>query len=497
MSRLKAGSTAWLLAHELKLLWRAFGIRSKAMLGVAVIFLLFAHAAGWAAMHANAFGTFIARAPGAAVVMSVFVFLLVQASAFGLAVRLLFEREDMALLLSSPISMLRVYAVRAVAVGLTSVGMIALFFLPMANMGPFAGHWEALAAYPALVAVGLACAAVALTATLALVRWLGLRRARVVAQLVGAFLGAGLVIAMQAEAFISGGSRRSLRAGLNSHEAQYWLGAESPLLWPLRAMMGEAVPLVVGVGLALALFVLAVGSTHRAIVAAVQEAPQAAVPRPRGISARRFRSGLVRIVVVKELKLIARDPMLIARALLQMLYLVPLLWVAMRRTQPAELLAAALVVLAAGIAATLAWITMSGEEAPDLLGACPVSIERLRWLKAATALLPVGILVMPFVGWYAHESWRAGAVVTLFLLLALASSALVQVWATRLGGGKDLRTRGGQAVVVRLTDSVSSFGWALGCYMALKASPWLIAGIAIGLLAPGMAWLARERRYFA
>jgi ABC-2 type transport system permease protein len=190
---------------------------------------------------------------------------------------------------------------------------------------------------------------------------------------------------------------------------------------------------------------------------------------------------------------VARDPTLIAKALLQLLYLVPLLVITLQRNQPQGILAAALVVLAAGLAGTLAWITVSGEEAPDLLGAAPLSLERVRWLKVAAALVPVAVLVAPFLAWYAHIALGFAATVAIFVAAALASSAVVQLWATPLGGGRDLHKRRSQNPFVHLADTLSSFGWGLACYLALARSPWLVAGVVLGLFAPVVAWLGARR----
>ncbi|MGE5096086.1 MAG: hypothetical protein ACM3SO_13165 [Betaproteobacteria bacterium] len=491
----RAASAPWLLAHEMRLLWRSFGIRSRIVAGLAVIFVAFAHAAGWMLLRSHALEALIARAPGSAIAITVFVVLFVVSSAFGLAVRVLLERGDLELLLASPVRMRTVYGVRALTVALASVGSIALFALPLGNMGPFVGQWRALAAWPALGALGLAAAALALAGTLGLVRWLGLRRARVVAQLMGAFVGVAFVLALQAEALLPSERREALHAWVQGSLHDGWLGPDSLLLWPLRAFMGEALPLAAVVAIATALFAGVIRATEQAFLHAVQDAPAADAPRrgARGLRERSFGAGLVRLVVAKELTLVARDPTLMSKALLQMLFLLPLFIVLARRTQPAEIMASALVVIAAGIAGTFAWMTVSGEEAADLLASAPVPLERVRRLKAFAALVPVAIVMAPFVAWYAWLSPAMALVVVLFIALALASSAVVQVWSTPMGGGRDLRQRYRQNPFVNIADTVSSFGWGFACYLALAGSGWLAAGIAIGCIAPAAAWLSGRR----
>jgi ABC-2 type transport system permease protein len=497
MPAFKPASWPWLLAHELRLLWRSFGVRSRFMFALAVAFVVLAHVAGYLMVRAHALETLVQRAPGSAIVVVVFVTLLVVSSAFGLAVRVLLERGDLDLLMTSPVPMTTIYTVRGLTVAVGCVGSMGLFLLPFANMGPFAGEWRTLAAWPALASLGLASAAMALAATLALVRWLGVRRARVAAQLLGAFIGIAFVIAMQAEPLLPEERRQALWRWLRAQSQDGWLSSESPLLWPLRAFAGEALPLAAMVALGVVAFVLVVRLTHGAFLRAVQDAPQAGSSRAKGGlmggPAREFRTGLARVVIAKEITLIARDPALLARALLQLLYLVPLFIVMVRRGQPAPLLAAGLVLLAAGLASTLAWITVSGEEAPDLLGAAPVDLERIRWLKVAAALAPVVIVVLPFLAWLAHDALVDAAIAALFVGLALASGAVVQVWSTPLGGGRDVRLRYRQNPFVTIAETLCHIAWAGACWLAFARSPWMLAAMAAACVAPAAAWRSGRR----
>ncbi len=172
-------------------------------------------------------------------------------------------------------------------------------------------------------------------------------------------------------------------------------------------------------------------------------------------------------MIVKELKLIARDPLLIAKSLVQGVALVPLMLLLVRKSQLAGLLGASLVLLASMLAGIFAWIAVSGEEAPDLLGSSPVDDDRLRWLKVAAALLPVGVLCTPFLAWYAYLSWRLFAIVVVFLTLSLASAGVIQVWTGVPGSGRDLRVRNRKNILANLVESMATFGWAGACYLAM------------------------------
>lgn len=491
----RPGTWPWLLAHELRLLWRSFGIRSRVIAALGVVFLLLAHAGGYLMARTNALHVLIERSPASAITISVFVILLVVSSAFGLAVRVLVERGDLDLLLTSPVPMTTIYAVRGLTVAAASVGSMALFVLPLADMGPFAGDWRLLAAWPTLAAIGLAAAALALAATLALVRWLGVRRARVASQVLGATVGIGFVLTMQLQPLLSARHRHALAAWLRAEEQGGWLSHDSPLLWPMRAFVGETLPLVLLVLIGVGLFVLVVRGSQAAFLRALQDAPQVPARRMREArTARPFRSGLARVVVAKEMRLLARDPALLARTLLQVVYLVPLFIIMVRKGQTAAVIAAGLVVLASGVGSTLAWMAVSGEEAPELLRSAPVDLERVRWLKVLAALFPAAALTMPFLVWLARESVAAAATAGLFVVLALASCAVVQAWSTALGGGRDPGQRFRRNPFVSIAETLCSFAWAGACWLAFMRSAWAVPVVAFALVAPAAAWLSARRQ---
>lgn len=496
MPRLEPPGWPWLLACELRLMWRAFGLRSWPMAALGVLLIAFAHLAGFAFWRSGLLTRGVQAASAAYAAVTVFVVLLVLSAAFGLAVRALFERGDLDLLGSSPVPVTHVFATRGIAVAAGAVAPVALFVLPVADMGPLAGHWGALAAWPALFAIGLACAAAGFAGTLALVRWIGARRARVAAQVAGAFIGAALVLAMQLQSMLPRSAQRAVARWMEGEEGRAALGPDSILLWPLRAMLGEIVPLLAIVALAVGAFAWVVRGTARQFSEAVMAPEAIATGRRRDRGAGEFREGLARIVVRKELLLMARDPMLIGKSLLQVLYLIPLFVVMARHGQGPEALAAGLVLLSASIAATLGWIAVSGEEAPDLLGSAPVGMARLRALKVVGATIPIAVLVLPFIAWYAVNAAAVAPTVALFVAAAVLSSAMVQVWGTRLGAGRDLAVRRSQGWLLRLADNVSSFGWAGACYAAMSGAPWFLVALAlaVGLFGPVGAWLSSRLR---
>jgi ABC-2 type transport system permease protein len=478
----------------MRLWWRmSGGLTSKLGIAGAAALVTLLHAAAWAAMRHFDAGFLLERFSPFLILLWLVALTSAMSFAFGLAVAAVFERGDLDLLLSSPIAPATVQSVRALGVAASSVALLLFVLAPFVNMGAWHGHPRLLLAYPVTLAIGLGCAGVAMAATLVLVRALGVRRARVVAQLMGAFIGAVVLIASQAPNLLPPSMRASV-AHLLKDRATGWLGAESLLALPVRALMGDAADAALVVAAGLATFVAAMRLTAGLFARTAQASSEAAAgKRTRQSRQGAFRTGVAASVVRKELVLLARDPVLISKALLQVLYLIPLFVILVHNHSLAAALAPTVVVLASGLAGNLAWITVSGEEAADLLGSAPISRERVLWLKCLAALLPVAAIVMPIVAWYALRSPREGALVAAFVALGCATSGLMQIWTAKPGSARDFKARGKENLLVGFVEVFTTLGWAAACWLALQASPWAFAMMAFASLAPGVAWVKGRR----
>ncbi len=180
--------------------------------------------------------------------------------------------------------------------------------------------------------------------TLALVRAFGVRRAKVIAQLLGAMAGAVLFIISQAFNLLPAESQRGLASWIKSDAGQAWLGPQSALWLPARAIFGDvgpaAIVVVAGVGLFLAVILLC----ERIFLDGTRESDAPATrARPASLEGGKFNAGLSHVVIMKELRLLWRDPKLITQALLQILYLLPMIFIVMRRGTVTDVLAPAVI----------------------------------------------------------------------------------------------------------------------------------------------------------
>jgi ABC-2 type transport system permease protein len=493
---LRPATWPWLLAHEIRLAWRGF-FSDKSDLMLLLIGLL------WVVLHVPAYFLMRDATPdvlsGFGIVIAGlifwFAFTLMLSSAVVLSVNALYDRGDLDLLISSPLPTSTVFTVRGLGVAVSSAAMFLAFATPFAHMGIVHGHLGFIAIYPVLAGVALGAAALGLVLTLVLARLFGARRARVIGQVLSALIGASIFMLLQSPNFVSDEVRAAWMPRIIAALSSDWLAPDSPLWWPIRGLFGAALPVLGTLIAGTAAFAVVIGVTSKAFVTGTQESTTKPARHGKAQGEIRFRPGLARNIVRKELLLIRRDPNLIAKTLLQALYLLPLLFIIGRNDQLLflEALPSAMILLLAGVAGNLAWITIAAEEAPDLIGSAPVDREKIRWLKAAAALMPVAFVAAPFVAFYLFRAPRLGLGFAVFLSLGLLASAVTQVWGGKPSSQRDLKQRQKQNVGLNFAELIGTVAIAAACYLTLTRSWGGLAVLPVGLLAPGIAWVMRRR----
>lgn len=495
---LAAGSWPWLLRHELRLAWRdAGGARLAFLIGIGGLLWLAYHAAVWSLLRFIVDPT--AMQPATFILVGAIlwlIFTLMLSQSITLSVGVFFDRGDLDLLLASPLRPRNVFIVRGLGVAVASVVVYAALLAPVAHVGALTGKPGLLAIYPALAGMALLAASLGMASTIALVRLLGARRARVAAQLLGAFVGAALFLALQLNSVVS--PERSARwlalwraAVLESGP----LGPHSPLWLPLQAMLGDPLSLVVLATAGAGSFVFVTAAMARRFLAGTQESMTTPTPAAPSLAPARFRGGLWRIVLVKEWKLIGRDPQLIANTLLQTLYLLPLILVWVRGASAERLLVPAVVMGATTLASSLAWLTVAAEDAPELLASAPVAHGLLRRAKLVAALLPVWLLVSPLAIWLAFSRPYAAAIFAGCVGAGTLVTASIHLALPRPGHRRDMRRRNKANIVGTLLETSTAIAWTAlsACLLAAPTFAWLAALPALGT--PAVAWwLGRARR---
>jgi ABC-2 type transport system permease protein len=508
--QLKPASWPWLLRHEIRLAWHSAG-QTKAWI------ILGLGGAFWLAYHAAAFGVlkgldFVSAKQS--IKASTFVLwgsvalwasmTVMLSYAITLSVSALFDRGDLDLLFSSPIPPRTVMTVRCLGVAF-SIGFIyVLLGAPFAHVGIFTGRPQLLAVYPATIAIALLVTAIGMLATLSLVRVFGARRAKTIGQVLGAVVGALAFLLTQVQSFLSARTRNAIQEAIGrAMSPGGWLTSEGFVSVPLRAMLGEPVPLLLVMLVGVGAFIITMNLTSRRFVEGTQESVKgSASSRSVAVSssdvAKYFRSGVLRNVLVKEWRMIARDPQLIAQTLLQVLYMMPLAFVALRSKDALFGAVPSTVFLASWLAGNLAWITVTAEDAPELVGTAPLDYQRVRRMKAYAAVIPVWFLALPVVITVMLKQPLWAIPMILCVAGGTLAAGLMQVWVPRTAKRADLKNRGKSDVLLSFLEFLSAAAWAATAAMLISnfSWKWAVAAvtISVALLMALIAWLQGASR---
>lgn len=510
MSR-KPGSTAWFAAHEARLQWREFtammtGGRPARAITLLIVMLVFGAFLHWlayvviapqvaAGIEADK-ATLVALSGGGVLFWSVML-----SQAIESVTRAYYARADLDLILSSPASSRRLFAVRTGAIALASMMLACLLASPAINVLAVIDGPRWLMAYGVLAVLGALAAAAGVLVTLGLFRLVGARRARLIAQIIAAIVGAGFVIGIQAVAILQLGTYSRVSFFQSPAVVAAMPDAASPLWLPARAAMGDGMALaafaVVGFGALLAVIWLSASSYGRHAIAAAGVAQM----RSRQGVARAFRLRSVKQTLrAKEWKLLRRDPWLLSQTLMQMLYLLPpalLLWINYGDASGVSVVIVPVLVMAGGqLAGGLAWLAISGEDAHDLVATAPVSPRTVLTAKIEAVMGAVGVLLAPLALAFAIVSPGGALVAAAGIALAAASSTAIQMWFRTQARRSQFRRRQTSSRVATLAEAFSSILWAATAASVAAGGIVAILGVlpaVLALIVLLIAWLISPR----
>lgn len=414
--------------------------------------------------------------------------------------RAFYARGDLELILASPAAAARLFAVRIAAMAASIAAMTLALAAPFINVLLWLGgaHW--LAGYAVTLALAMAAVAIAVLLMVALFRLVGPKRTRFIAQVVAAVTGAAFVIGVQFAAILAYGTMSQAPAMLSAALLRLAPTGTSALWWPARAAMGDPLPLVLLVGLAAAalavVIVVFAPRFGRFALAAGGATHGPARHRP----ARLWLRGATPVQALrrKEWTLLLRDPWLVSQSLMQLLYLLPpvlLLWHSFYTNSGASALLVPILIVAAGqLGGGLAWLAISGEDAPDLIASAPVPTARVLRAKAEAVIGGIAILFSPLVLVLALLTPISAAVAAVGVLVSTGSAMLVQFWFRTQAHRSLFRRRQTSSRIATFAEALSSIGWA-GCGALAAAGSWLalVPGVMV-LMIIGGAWMVSPAR---
>ena len=381
----RPGTIGWFALHEARLAWRDWlwlmtgGNRRRAST-VAVGFLAFAlfmHGLAYLMLSHSGYVTGTADTHVLMVITGTLVLTLslMLSQAIESVTRAFYARGDLELILTSPAAASRLFAVRIAAMAVTTLAMALVMGASFINVLAWLGGLRWLGAYGVAMALAMVAVAVAVVITGVLFRAIGPRRTRFIAQIVAAVTGAAFAIGVQFAAILSFGTMAVPRLAVLDRLAG---DSNSAILWPARAVFGDlaALAALLSIGvvtLATAIHVYAPRFGRLALAAS--DASYSTQRQSRRQQSHFRSSSAGQALRRKEWTLLLRDPWLVSQTLMQLLYLLPpafLLWRGFGGEGAGQILLVPVLVMAAGqLAGGLAWLAISGEDAPELVATAP------------------------------------------------------------------------------------------------------------------------------
>ena len=490
----RPGTIPWLASHELRLGFRDWlslmtAGRRRKLRNVVIALAVFGvimHLVAWPMVERYADAR--PDLPTLVIVSGILLlsFSLLLSQAMESVTRAFYARADLDLILTAPVAPQKVFAVRIARIAVAIAAMATAIAVPFVNVLALTGGARWLAAYGVVAAMGAVAASLGVALTVALFRLIGPRRTRLIAQVVAAVIGAAFLIGLQIVAILSFGNLSRLAPLQSPWLLAHVPGVESVLWVPARAALGGPAALAGLLGFALVVLgvTIAVFSPRFGEHAIAASGVSQGVVRQRQ---RRFRRHSPKQMLRrKEWTLLARDPWLMSQTLMQILYLLPpalLLWRSFHDATTALIVLVPVIVMAAGqLAGGLAWLSISGEDAPDLVATAPIAAASLLWAKIEAVMIAIAVIFAPFIIGLGLASPWAAAVAGAGVIIAAAAATDIQLCFRVQARRSHFRRRQTSSRVATFAEAFSSISWAAAAAL-FAAGTWFAAMPALIALA--------------
>lgn len=508
-----ANSTLWFALHELRISWRDLYAmlsankpgRGKRITAIGGAILLALHFLAWAALK----GIGIEKIPPdlpTLVMVSGFLLLplsLMASQAMESITRAFYNRSDLELILASPAPSRKLFFVRMLAIALSTSGLTLVVSMPVINILALTDSPAWLVAYPVIFSLGMGATSAAILLTMGMFTVLGPKRTRLIAQIVAAVVGAGFVIGVQLLAIASIGSISRL-AFLQSEAVLNAAPAAGHFIYlpALGAMgdLGAALAVCVGAILLFALTLAATAGQYGHIVLKAASIDKSTGNKRHGRAS--FDSaGAAAVLRRKEWKLLLRDKWLISQTLMQLLYLVPpafMLWNNYGEDHSAMVVVVPVIIMASGqLAGGLAWLAISGEDAPELVTTAPVAAGKIVRAKVEAVFSSVAIVVAPLLLATALLAPKAALIGLVCISASVVCATVIQLWFRSQAKRSSFRRRQTSSRLATFSEAFSSILWAGVGGLWIAGSP--AAAAVAGLVLCGLAftwWISPARQTF-
>ncbi len=503
-----AGSLGWFARHEFNLSWRDFVRmmsagkpgREKAVVVFMFLAVIITHAIAYMFLG-NSVGNIDTGSKSILLTVSgciALTFSLMMSQAMELVTRTFYSRSDLDLVLSSPVNEKRVFAVRIGAIAIATSMLPMLLFGSVINVLAIFDNASWLAGYPIIFAFGALATAISLAIAVLMFKTLGAKKTRLATQIIAAVVGAGFIIGIQIAAIVSLDNISRFSFFQSDLMLAIAPGVESLIWLPARGTAGELGPLLQTLliccailGLMILVFAPRFGEY---VIEAAGIGQTRKIDQPKHLT---FRERSKRTsLIFKEWKLLLRDHWLISQSLMQILYLVPpafMLWRGFGSAETISGVALPILVMAAGqLAGGLAWLAISGEDAPQLVQTAPIPQGMIIRAKVEAVLGAIAILVFPILVLIAFMDFVAMLIAAAGIAAASVSATMIQLWFRSQANRASFRRRQTSSKVATFSEAFSSIMWA-GATGLIAAGYWFISPALI-FCAFLVLWIARSFR---
>lgn len=445
----QSGTFLGLFAHELRLKWRSLELSlAVRIIGIS---LLIIHTAsgiwlgGWVLqepIEANSY-LYIMILLGALATLMVNI-----ASSLRATQQTLYEHSDLELLLTSPISPRRVIMAKLASISFSTILFNVLFIFPLLIPVALFKNLGLLGLPIVVFAISICAACIGFGLTISIVSLFGPIAARKYIQVLGALTGASIFIVSQLLPQMNDGSGNGR---IYDWFFSHGIGVDGFTSMLGRAGFGDPISLAIVIAVALAVFWFTTWSLQEHFLRSFQAAGNKLsrkTAKQKNIN-RLFSDRIGLTLIRKETVLLLRDPALIFHILLQFIFLVPIILGVAKAANLDRLLptAAFLSVFGAGkLIGDITGLTVSGEDAPDLLTVSPREPREIRRWKIMAALLlsaPLSLLIPLFL---ISKSLMATAIILAFVVLAGCLTATIELSLSRPAPRRKFARRGSASV---------------------------------------------------
>ena len=175
-----------------------------------------------------------------------------------------------------------------------------------------------------------------------------------------------------------------------------------------------------------------------------------------------------------------------------------LLWLNFADNVGSLLILVPIMVMAAGqLSGGLAWLAISGEDAPELIASAPVSAGAIVAAKIEAVLGTVALIFAPLLMGLVLAAPKLAMVAALGIVVSALSATMIQIWFRAQAKRSRFRSRQTSSRVATFAEAFSSIFWA-GTAALAAMETWLAAGAAVfAVITLVCAWAMSPSRSMA